>query len=688
MSNVCLYAALTYSVCIFFQQDLEARSRATTVYLPHQRLDMLPALLASDVASLHAGDRERYAMTLFFLVQITRRSTGEAIYDEGFGGGARMRDTLLALDAEDDLEVSVPPLPCWAGRTALCSSAAMTYDQAHRLLHDMPPEPPGCPHVPPGVAGGPLPPSLWDPVTGDLALLTCVSRCLARQRKGAGALDLVQQEGGQLKFGLDPVSGLPRTVQGSSPLEIHSTIAELMILANGAVARLVYHYSPSCTLLRSHGAASLDKLQEIRDLGATMGLRVFDGSGGDEDKESGDSVTSQDSSSGSSSSSSSAGPQALISQAHMDVHEVAHRQLLHYKSTVEAFARKMRTGRAGGRGGRGEGDQAAVDFFTAMVIRAMNEAKYVCSEATSSGSSDSTAEGSLDPGKQFEHFGLGLQYYTHYTSPIRRYADIIVHRQLLLVLQFIARERRQQHLQQVVGSNLVPVDSSIIASGMRNLTVVLPPSATISLLEPPQKVKKQVAIYVPEQQVEEQQVEEQDDDLDFLDDMLEGVGDSLLGPPPSCPLAGGEQKQTEAHTEEDEVNDFLEDMLGEVTEDLLASSHASGNTVSSSVWSTSAENKDTATVPVAPVTVGDVSASPSLSSSLPTSSTPLLYSPGQLGLIAHHLNLMNRRSKRVQYEAQELFLRHYFAHCCEVHHALVYSLRGNGFLAFLPAFQV
>lgn len=34
------------------------------------------------------------------------------------------------------------------------------------------------------------------------------------------------------------------------------------------------------------------------------------------------------------------------------------------------------------------------------------------------------------------HFGLALAEYTHFTSPIRRYADVVVHRQLLEAIQF------------------------------------------------------------------------------------------------------------------------------------------------------------------------------------------------------------------------------------------------------------
>ena len=50
-----------------------------------------------------------------------------------------------------------------------------------------------------------------------------------------------------------------------------------------------------------------------------------------------------------------------------------------------------------------------------MVIRSMSKAVY---------SSDNIG-----------HYGLAFQYYTHFTSPIRRYADLIVHRKLIKSLE-------------------------------------------------------------------------------------------------------------------------------------------------------------------------------------------------------------------------------------------------------------
>jgi len=55
-----------------------------------------------------------------------------------------------------------------------------------------------------------------------------------------------------------------------------------------------------------------------------------------------------------------------------------------------------------------------------MAIRSMTEAKYICS-----GSPNSSL---------LSHYGLRLKYYTHFTSPIRRYTDVIVNILLLASL--------------------------------------------------------------------------------------------------------------------------------------------------------------------------------------------------------------------------------------------------------------
>jgi len=62
-----------------------------------------------------------------------------------------------------------------------------------------------------------------------------------------------------------------------------------------------------------------------------------------------------------------------------------------------------------------EKDKVAGTILKLLATRAMSEATYV----------------STGIDKDLNHYGLALEYYTHFTSPIRRYADMIVHRQLM-----------------------------------------------------------------------------------------------------------------------------------------------------------------------------------------------------------------------------------------------------------------
>jgi exoribonuclease R len=361
--------------------DTEALHRGTSVYLVDRRLDMLPGLLSTNLCSLLCGT-DRLAMSVLWELQVVPGDESEKAL-----GGASFQ---------------VLPERTWFGRTIIRSSYALSYGQAQRIIDGKPPgsgNPNAGTPLPRGTCGGDVATSDEPWLRQDITMLRDIGRWLLRRRQADGAVSF---DSAEIKFKLDKATGQPTSVKAKKPLEVHSTIEEMMVFANSTVAEKIDQTFPGAAFLRRHAEPDPRKAEQLN--GILAGLEV-------ESKK----------------SNSGVGKTGGAGEG---------RAAKDYRMLPDKFSANLSKAVASSK------SIAVRRLVKNLAVKAMSEAKYFC---TGEDRRRSPIGGGEMGGASMEvetvvgqsphrHYGLGVCLYTHFTSPIRRYADVVVHRLLVAAL--------------------------------------------------------------------------------------------------------------------------------------------------------------------------------------------------------------------------------------------------------------
>ncbi|EPS99974.1 hypothetical protein FOMPIDRAFT_1123315 [Fomitopsis schrenkii] len=187
--------------------DKEAAARGTTVYLVDKRIDMLPALLGTNLCSLRPHV-ERLAFSVIWE---------------------------LTQDA-DIVNVRF-------SKSVIASKSAFTYEEAQLRKDD---------------------PKLDDNLTKSIRLLNSLAQKLRNKRMEAGALNLASPE---VKIQLDSSeSSDPIDVEQKELRETNSLVEEFMLLANISVARKIEEAFPQTAVLRRHLPPPHSNFEKLHDI--------------------------------------------------------------------------------------------------------------------------------------------------------------------------------------------------------------------------------------------------------------------------------------------------------------------------------------------------------------------------------------------------------------------------------------
>ncbi|KAJ3336323.1 exosome catalytic subunit dis3 [Gonapodya sp. JEL0774] len=185
--------------------DTEAALRGTTVYLVDKRIDMLPALLGTNLCSLRSNV-DRLAFSCIW----------EMTHDAEIVG----------------VEFA---------KSVIRSKASLTYEEAQARMDD----------------------SLQtDPITTGIRNLNKLAKVLRSRRIEGGALTLASPE---VRFRLERDTNDPVDVEMKELKETNALVEEFMLLANISVAKKIFQHFPDSAMLRRHPAPPSSNFDSLKN---------------------------------------------------------------------------------------------------------------------------------------------------------------------------------------------------------------------------------------------------------------------------------------------------------------------------------------------------------------------------------------------------------------------------------------